>query len=121
MSTTPIKKLTIKCDTKYNMTINKVYGSSMSIYIDGKSFYIAIPKNDSWEKISIYNGLECIVTKKKYYSNEKEFAMLKLIRITSKSRYKEKRTNSNYLRNNYTEDNSMSDWIQQANLTRGWD
>lgn len=121
MSITPIKKLTIKCETKYHMTVNKVYSSSMSICIDGKSFYIAIPKNDSWNNISIYNGLECIVTKEKYYNNEKEYAMLKLIEITSTRNYKEKKTNTTYSRNYHKEDNSMSEWIKQAKLTKGWD
>lgn len=122
MNTMPIKNLPIDDDVKYNMTINKVYDSSMSVNIGAKSYYIAIPKNDSWSNISIHNGLKCIVTKTKYYSKEKEFGMLKLIKLDSRNNYyKEKQTNIRYSGNYDYDYNSMAGWIQQANSTRGWD
>lgn len=117
---TPIKDLSIKNNIKYNMTINKVYSSCMSIYINGKSYFISIPKNDTWYDVKINNGLKCQVIKQTYYSNGKEYGKLELCKVISNNKNSTTKKYSNYSSVD-REDPSLAEWVAQANLTRGWD
>lgn len=79
MKKTTITKLPIAYNKNYIMTINRVFDSDITVSIDGRKYYISIPKNSSWIDVDIYDGMECIVQKEKYYSGRKAYAKLNFI------------------------------------------
>ena len=100
MNKTPITEIPISYNKNYNMTINRVFGSSLLISINNKKYYISRPKNISWTHINLYDGMECIVQKERYYSGTREYAKLTFIESYENTYYEEE--------NNYKETTTYS-------------
>ncbi|MAD41909.1 MAG: hypothetical protein CL623_05905 [Arcobacter sp.] len=92
MKTTNFRDLPISYNKKYTMTINKLYRLSMVVSINGRRFYISIPKNSSWIHVTLYEGLVCTVIKEQYFSGEREYAKLTFIE-SNENTYYEKENN----------------------------
>ena len=88
MSKMNIKDLPLSYDREYTMTIDTIYNSNMTVYINNRRFYISIPKNISWMNIRIYEGMICIV-KKERYGKMHQYSQLTLIDILEEEQEEE--------------------------------
>ncbi len=86
MKKTTIKRLPLDYDREYVLTINTLYDSSFVVSIDGRKYYISIPKNRSWIGQTIYEGLTCIISKV-HYGDRGQYAKLNLVEIIEDSYY----------------------------------
>ena len=99
MKKTTIKKLPLDYDREYILTINTLYDSSFVVSIDGRKYYISIPRNMSWIGQTIYEGLTCIVSKVRY-GDHGQYAKLNLVEIIEDNYYEKE--------NNYKETTAYS-------------
>ena len=95
MKTTNFKDLPLAYDKEHVMTINKLYKTSMVVSLKGRKFYISIPKNSSWIRVTLYEDMVCTVKRTQYYSGSREYASLVLINYYEDSYFEEE--------NNYKE------------------
>ena len=99
MIKTTIKRLPLDYDKEYILIVTRLFDSSFEVSIDGRKYYISIPKNKSWIGRTIYEGLTCIVSKVRY-GDRKQFAKLNLVDIIKDSYYEKE--------NNYKEATSYN-------------
>jgi len=92
MKKTTITRLPLDYDKEYILTVNKIHDTNFVVSIDGRKYYISIPKNTSWVGQTIYEGLTCIISKV-HYGDCGQYSKLNLIEIIEDSYYEERNNN----------------------------
>lgn len=80
MSKITIKELPISYNREYLMSIDNIHSTNMNMTINGRSFYISIPKNNSWSHIHLHEGMVCVI-KKQHYGDQDQYTKLIFIEI----------------------------------------
>ncbi|MDQ7085323.1 MAG: hypothetical protein Q9M36_10540 [Sulfurovum sp.] len=83
MAKIAIKNLPIEENNEYEIVINKVLNKDILIELNEEYYTISKPKNSSWKDIELFEGMCCLVAKKRYGENN-EYSRLELIQVLDK-------------------------------------